>query len=146
MYRTNISILITQASLTSAKNISISGKAGIKELRRNYRPLFESGSPLPPHPWVQGLSPELSQEVARRIAIRPQRYPGISVHQEGEEPGQILVDPKVLFAGEMAVRRVASRLGQDPSPWIESIEEQYDRTLTAPMDRFQKEFEFASRE
>lgn len=109
--------------------------------RARLRPHFGSESDLPPHPWLSRLDQVSGSKVARAVAKRPEDFPGITAVRSGDEY-TVLVDPDVLFAGEIAIRQLEKRLLLDPGKLWARVEEAYERVQDSSIDVQEREWIF----
>ncbi len=109
--------------------------------RDNLRPHFGTEADLPPLPWLSRLDPVAGSKVARAIEKRPEDFPGISALRSGDE-FTVHVDPDVLFAGEIAIRRMERELALEPGQLWARVEEAYARVQDSSIDVQEREWIF----
>ena len=109
--------------------------------RARLRPQFGAGSDLPRHPWLSRLDLVSGSKVARAVDSRPEDFPGISAVRSGDE-FTVYFDPDVLFAGEIAIRRMEQELALEPGHLWARVEEAYQRVQDSSIDIQEREWIF----
>lgn len=78
----------------------------LEQIRSRFRrQIAEDLTPLE-IPWLKRIDPATGTRIDRIIRRRPENFPGVRLQQSGEY-ATLLLDPMKLFAGEMAIRRLA---------------------------------------
>lgn len=78
----------------------------LEQLRVRFRKQIARGLTPLEVPWLKKIDPATGARIDRIIQRRPENYPGVRIQRSGEFV-TLMLDPMKLFAGEMAIRRLA---------------------------------------
>lgn len=78
----------------------------LEQLRERFRKQIARGLKPLEVPWLKKIDPATGARIDRIIQRRPENYPGVRIQRSGEFV-TLMLDPMKLFAGEMAIRRLA---------------------------------------
>ena len=78
----------------------------LEQLRSRFREQIAQGLTPLEIPWLKRIDPATGARIDRIIRRRPENYPGVRIQKSGDVM-TLLLDPMKLFAGEMAIRRLA---------------------------------------
>ena len=78
----------------------------LEQVRSRFRMQIAQGLTPLEIPWLKRIDPATGARIDRIIRRRPENYPGVRIQKSGDVM-TLLLDPLKLFAGEMAVRRLA---------------------------------------
>ncbi len=93
------------------------------------------------HPWLRKLDQKIGQEIARAVRLRPEDYPGVVVTDEGPD-FTIYIDPNLLFAGEIGVRRMERELDLERGTLWDKVEQAYALVQDPERDIHEREWIF----
>ena len=78
----------------------------LEQVRSRFRMQIAQGLTPLEIPWLKRIDPATGARIDRIIRRRPENYPGVRIQKSGEIM-TLLLDPMKLFAGELAIRRLA---------------------------------------
>ncbi|MBA4683435.1 MAG: hypothetical protein H2076_00370 [Planctomycetes bacterium] len=111
----------------------------LEQLRSRFRDQIAQGLTPLEVPWLKRIDPATGARIDRIIRKRPENYPGVRIQKSGDSM-TLLLDPMKLFAGEMAIRRLA----MEDQRW--TPEELWGRVFSAYQKVQDKEYSLATRD
>lgn len=111
----------------------------LEQLRSRFRDQIAQGLTPLEIPWLKRIDPATGARIDRIIRKRPENYPGVRIQKSGDSM-TLLLDPMKLFAGEMAIRRLA----MEDQRW--TPEELWGRVSSAYQKVQDKEYSLATRD
>ncbi|NCF98981.1 MAG: hypothetical protein GWP39_05655 [Planctomycetia bacterium] len=100
----------------------------LETIRETFRRQLKSGDVPASIVWLKNIDPITSSRIAKALRSRPENFPGVDLRINDEGVGVLSLDPSLLFAGEVGVRRLSKWHPEyTPDQLWEKVQIQYDK-------------------